>query len=414
MKSNKTRKNKNNNNKNKNVKIKRNNNNRVSNKRKRYVMPAAQTISIPKQFNTVKTTGTSAVVRGCDLVYSIPDSLATEFQNSQVICLIPCNPAYWIGTRVAAVASGYQNYRPVQFEVMYVPQCAVTQQGNVLAGTLWNQAPTAENLQQTLKTSNGGMLTQCYSKMNSVIKLGSNLQYNLYRMGGAIDQESNPFIFLALGIATTDSQNNRIVPGYFYVRYQYIFKNPIGTGITYSNSQLISLEQKEQYLLNAVCYLCEPIRTSNGLQVPVGSRIDIEYNNNAEHPGYNYLYNGTPLDLMLLRSIWVLENQPQTITTNLNNVKQPKNIIKYNTEKTAEGVTIEVPQDSGILYETDKDYISYVNTSLWNSVWVPISEGIKYKTIENTNQNFGSISSITQDGIIRFIADKLLNELKTV
>lgn len=387
-------------------------------KRKIRRMPAAQVMGAPKQFNTIKTNGTSATVTGCDLVYQIPDSLATEFQNSQVITVIPCNPAYWLGTRVAAVASGYQNFRPIQFEVIYVPQCAVTQQGNVIGGTLWNQAPTTENLQQTLKTSNGGMLTQCYSKQNAIVKLGNNLQYNLYRMGGAIDQESNPFIYIALGIATTDVNNNRIVPGYFYVRYTYTFKNPIGTGIEYKNSQLINLSSKEQYLLNAVLYLCEPIRTTNGLAVPVGARIDIEFNNNAERPGYIYYYNGTVIDLALLRAVWVLENQPQSITTKLTAVPQQIQEIKYNSSgQTGDELTIELPPNTAYLFDlptTPNNYTTYLNSNQWNSVWIPAPQQQVYRVIRDLSQNFGKIDGITNDGVFEFLISKALSKLVIV
>jgi hypothetical protein len=382
---------------------------------KRRQLAAAQIMSAPKQFNTIKTTGTTAVVTGCDLVYQIPDSLSTEFQNSQVITIIPCNPSYWSGTRVAAVAAGYQNYRPLRFEVIYVPQCAVTQQGNVIGGTLWNQAPSTENLQQTLKTSNGGMLTQCYSKMNSIVKMGNNLQYNLFRMGGAIDQESNPFIFIALGIATTDSNNNRIVPGYFYVRYTYQFKNPIGTGIEFKNSQLINISSKESYLLNSVLYLCEPIRTSNGLTIPTGARIDIEYNNNPEQPGYIYLYNGTEIDLALLRAVWVLENQPFSITTQLNSRKAEIVEIKYNTtQDTGEDVAVNVPPSQGISYtssQTPNSWTTFINTSPWNSVYVPTEQNQEIYRIIDTLQDFGKVTSINNEGVVKFIIDKALSKL---
>lgn len=371
-------------------------------------MPAAQVMGAPKQFQTIRTTGTTAIVNGCDLVYQIPDSLSTEFQNSQVISIIPCNPAYWSGTRVAAVAAGYQNFRPTYFEVIYVPQCAVTQQGNVIGGTLWNQAPSTENLQQTLKTSNGGMLTQCYSKQNAIVKLGNNLQYNLFRMGGAIDQESNPFIYIALGIATTDSDNNRIVPGYFYVRYTFLFKNPIGTGIQYANSQLINLSSKETFLLNATLYLCEPIRTSNGIAVPTGARIDIEYNNNIVSPGYNLYYNQTPIDTALLRSVWVLENQPIGVT-----VPSSRGItkvdIEYSEKANSEDHTVlNLESGAGVLFDstfTPNGWQTYINTGA-NTLGISIERNTDYYILDSIYQSFGRLTDTTIGGIMRFIVAK--------
>jgi hypothetical protein len=385
---------------------------------KRRVLPAAQVMSAPKQFNTIKTNGTTAVVNGCDLVYQIPDSLSTEFQNSQVITIIPCNPAYWLGTRVSALAAGYQNYTPTHFEVIYIPQCAVTQQGNVIGGTLWDQTPNSENLQQTLKTSNGGLLTQCYAKQNAIVKLGNNLQYNLYRMGGAIDQESNPFIYIALGIATTDTNNNRIVPGYFYVKYTYIFKNPIGNSIVYANSQMTKPQNKAKYMINAVCYLCQPIQTINGRLIPTGTRIDIEFNNSNVSPRYKFYYNQTEIDMALLTSVWILENQPYEITENP--IVDEKVEIQYTSKSNSgEQLTIDIPVSAGVTMPGSKesesnDWVTYLNTSPYNTATIPINENTDFYRISDTSQMFGTISDISTGGVVRFLIDKALTNLISV
>lgn len=275
-------------------------------------MPIATTLSIPKYFRTIKTNGTSVTVSGCDLIYSIPNSIQAQNQDTTVISMIPANPAYWTGTRIAALAASYQNYRPLNLEFMYVPMCATTQQGNVIAGTFWNEVPNSENLQQSLKTSNGGIITQAFKPANSIVKLKSNLQFNLYRMGGAIDQQSNPFMFIALAVACTNN-NAQIVPGYFYVKYRYILKNPLGTGITYGNSQITTVQAKDAYYANAVYYLLAEVTLGNQVKLPIGTKIDVEYNNDEEAPGYDYNYNDTPVDIPNTTPIWVLENQPRQV-----------------------------------------------------------------------------------------------------
>jgi len=379
-------------------------------------MPVADTASVPKVFINRRITGTSATVSGCDLVYSIPDSLANN-TGSNVITIIPANPAYWTGTRIAQVAAGYQNYRPIQFEVVYVPQCAVTQQGNVIGGTLWNEVPTENNMQQTLKTSNGGMLTQCYKTATSIVRMKSNLQYNLYRMGGAIDQESNPFIYISLAIGCKDSNNNSIVPGYFYIRYTYVLKNPIGTGITYQNSQLTTKTAKQTYLLNASVYLCKKITTINGLEIPIGSRLDVEYDNNNNNPIYHYYYNGTPINANTLTNIWVLENQPN-IPSNLASLrilKQPTE-IKYGemSETRYPDQIVEIPQGYGISYEEFKQGASKVVTILNNTVntinkQFPMPNTKVYQ-IDDWTQDFGEVTEISPIGLMSFAKDLIWNK----
>jgi len=390
--------------------------NRTQKQIRRFRMPVAQTASVPKVFYNRRITGTSAVVSGCDLVYKIPDVLSTN-STSSVITIIPANPAYWTGTRIAQVAAGYQNYRPLQFEVIYVPQCAVTQQGNVLAGTLWNEAPTESNLQQTLKTSNGGMLTQCYKTATSIVRMKSNLQYNLYRMGGAIDQESNPFIYMALAIACRDANQNRIVPGYFYIRYTYVLKNPIGTGINYQNSQLTTRLAKTTYLMNASVYLCSPITTINSLQIPTGSRIDVEYDNNDNQPIYNYYYNGTIIDVNTITNIWVLENQPN-IPSNLASLKvlkQPTTINFTEAQITTEPEqVVNIPIGEGILYRNVEEdfYTTVINNSRTTFPYQIFSPGTTVYKIQDLLQNFGALSNITPAGWQTYAADALWTILK--
>lgn len=222
---------------------------------KRRNLAAAYTKNFKREFNILRQTGTSMRVRGRDLIYKIPNNLEMN-NDTDVITIIPCNPAYWLGTRMAAISAGYQNYRPISFKVSYVPQCAVTQQGNVIGGTIWNMSPNDTNLQQTLRTSNGGMLTQCYKPYTTNIELGTNLQFNLFRMGGKFDQESNPFIYIAMSIGTKDNNSNNIIPGYFYVHYEYELKNPIGDTIKYYNSGLIQNEDKPHIYVNQTLVNC--------------------------------------------------------------------------------------------------------------------------------------------------------------
>lgn len=74
---------------------------------------------------------------------------------------------------------------------------AVTQTGTVTMGTLWDTSVRSADLQQTLVTSNGGAITQCYNASSRSVALGSNLQYNLFNLAGFLDARTNPFTFVA-------------------------------------------------------------------------------------------------------------------------------------------------------------------------------------------------------------------------
>lgn len=159
-------------------------------------------------------------VRGCDLVTPVPSEVTAD--TNFIFTAITANPCYWSGTRIAQVGAMYMNYRPIRMVFCYVPQVAVTQQGTVVMGTVWNGSAPSDNLQQTLFTSNGGMMTQCYAPAVTEVKLGSNLPQNVFNTNGPLNQDTNPFMFLAA------SRGADVVPGYFYVMYEYEFKNALG------------------------------------------------------------------------------------------------------------------------------------------------------------------------------------------
>lgn len=362
-------------------------------------LPAAITTSVPKTFNTVQQNGTTATVAGTDLIYKIPSAISSG-STSQVITVIPANPAYWTGTRIAAIASAYQNYRPVVFKVHYVPQCAVTQQGNVLAGTLWNEVPTEDNLQQTLKTSNGGILTQCYKPATSTVRMRTNLQYNLYRMGGDINQQSNPFIFIAMQIGCLNANNQSIVPGYFYITYKYILKNPIGTGVTYRNLGLTNITTLNTFQANAVAYACSNLSVNNNI-IPTGTRLDIEKGETT----YNIYYNNTLIakqsDMPPTLTYWILENQPvQNAISQRAAFKTP--IYYYGV---VTNLDYELPLDPGQIasYESDNYIITLINVAQ-ESANINIPSTISYTT-KTYPQDFGPMTTIADD-ILVFEAPK--------
>jgi len=284
------------------TKLKRRNkrNNKIRKTMNRFRMPAAQTKSFKRIFNITSQDGNSMTVKGRDLVYAIPDNLNTN-NDTPVITMIPSNPCYWIGTRIAALAAGYQNYRPLLFRITYVPQCAVTQQGNVIAGTLWHTLPSTNNFQQTLRTSPGGMMTQCYKSFTSTVTMKSNLQFNLFRCAGKFDQESNPFVFMAISVACVNSQGVKIVPGYFYIDYAYTFKNPIGLSHAFFNSGITTtndiLGRDDDNMTVISC---------SAVDYPtIGAIIQIDKDQNGD---LAFTYNDTQVPMRLSQPLWYFGN----------------------------------------------------------------------------------------------------------
>lgn len=273
-------------------------------------MPAANTKNMNRDFRILYQDGNTVRVTGRDLVYQIPSDIVSQY-NADIITVIPANPCYWIGTRIAALAQGYQNYRPLSIKFNYIPQCAVTQQGNVIAGTLWNQAPSNVNLQQSLRTSNGGQLSQCYKPFTSIVRMKTNLQYNLYKTAGQFDQESNPFVYIAMSVGCLNESKQNIVPGYFYVTWSFVLKNPIGnTNIFFNSGLRLYSDTGSDFDNNTVVFL-----NANESELPRGAILQVEKDENGDPVA---TYNGSYYDLEGDDLVWQFSN------STIQNAQQPQ------------------------------------------------------------------------------------------
>lgn len=210
--------------------------------------------NVNKKFG-INNTKNSLRIKGRDLVYTIPES-DVDATNTNVLCVIPANPAYWTGTKIGCIACAYQNYRPIRFSVEYVPSCPATQGGNVIGGTFWDMTANRNNLQQSLETSNGGKTIHCAKNHKFNVDLKNNLQTRLYRTGGKFDQDSNPFLFVSISVNCINNLGNTIIPGHFYVNYDYELRNPLGDTIKYYNSGMMKVSDYNYDYVNATAIYC--------------------------------------------------------------------------------------------------------------------------------------------------------------
>lgn len=235
-------------------------------------LPGAYGRTMKAEFNITQSSD-GVILSGRDLVVPLPVAVAVNSQLNLFVC-IPANPCYWLGTRIAALAAAYQNYRPLVMIFHYIPQVAVTQAGTVLVGTTWNSPMASESIEQSLVTSNGGAMSQCYVPFSTSVTLGSNLPQNLFTCAGPIDEDHNPFMFLAM------MRGGDVVPGYFFVEYKFALKNPLGEAIAYDYSLTTAPEYGSVRLNRSIVTL----GTVLGLAGP-GLVLDVEADGQAYHKG---------------------------------------------------------------------------------------------------------------------------------
>lgn len=341
---------------------------------------AASAKGFNKKFTMLRQNGNSVRVTGRDLIYSIPDDLTSPIQDTNVITVIPANPAYWKGTRIAALASGYQNYRPILFKITYIPMCAVTQQGNVIGGTIWDDGIDNNNLQQSLRTSNGGFMTQCYVPHTTRIRPKSNLQFNLYRMGGEFSTTSNPFIFIAIAVGCKNTSNQRVTPGYFYVTWSFELKNPIGSINTFNNTGLITYTNLVHEMNTTI------ININPNAEIPFGAYINIE----EEDDQLVAYYNGTPIEIGETTPIWGFSSVSKTSNTRM----AGKIPIIYNGITTTQ-LRIGYEGYRGFIKVEENSYDIYISGKTQDAYNYRIPNEDAILLIDNPNQNFGTFAGRT-------------------
>jgi len=356
---------------------------------------AASAKGFNKKFTMLRQNGNSVRVTGRDLIYSIPDELISPVQDTNVITVIPANPAYWKGTRIAALASGYQNYRPTLFKITYIPMCAVTQPGNVIGGTIWDDGIDNDNLQQSLRTSNGGFMTQCYVPHTTRIRPKSNLQFNLYRMGGEFSTTSNPFVFIAMSVGCKSSWNQRIIPGYFYVTWSFELKNPIGSINSFNNSGLIMYQNLVPEMNTTI------VNINPNSEVPFGAYINIEEEDNA----LVAYYNDTPIEIGNTTPIWAFSSVSKASSTRMTN-KIP---IIYDSITTT-NIRLGYEGFKAYIKVNEDDYDIYLPRGLHDNYNYRIGNEDAIMLLDNINQNFGTYLGTTSTKVDIYDGDVLKEE----
>lgn len=171
----------------------------------------------------------NCVVSGYDLI-SYP---ATEF--FAISYFMPINPIGWAGTRVAAIAAGYQNYRPLRIVIHYRPQVGSTDQKSLFIGTLWqnNTVNSFQSVEPTLLTSSGGVYVPSWQSVDTVVPCGNKLPQRLYPIRDPISP-TTPFNIVCRSSTGGNTTQAVAMPGRIFIEYTFEFQNGVGVSQSYS------------------------------------------------------------------------------------------------------------------------------------------------------------------------------------
>lgn len=188
--------------------------------------------SITSVFSS-RSTSDGQIVRGFDLL--------PNFQLGQNISFyLTSNPAAWNGTRIAAIASGYQSYRPLSVRVHYRPQTGSTSTVAVFIGTLWqtNYITTRSAVEPSLLTSPGGVYTPAWQSCITSVHCGNYLPQRMYPTRDP-HMTTVPFAIIVRATDGSSTDNSVAMPGRLFVEYTYEFRNAIGSGTGFAPSKVL-------------------------------------------------------------------------------------------------------------------------------------------------------------------------------
>lgn len=198
--------------------------------------------------------GDGEIVRGFDLITSPYDPAGLA--NPNISYFITANPASWNGTRIAAIAAGYQNYRPISFKIHYRPQVGSTSSISMFIGTIWqnNYITSRSAIEPSLVTSPGGTYLPAWQSACSVVPLGRRLPQRMFPIRDP-DFSTVPFSLVCRASSGGPDSNSVAMPGRIFVEYAYEFRNAIGSGVGFQPSTVNSVTASNATLYNGTTLL---------------------------------------------------------------------------------------------------------------------------------------------------------------
>lgn len=228
-----------------------------------------------------RSTPDGLIVQGYDLVTSFTF-------GDNISYYITANPAAWNGTRIAAIAGGFQNYRPLKFRIHYRPQVGSTDDRSMFIGTLWqtNYITDRTQIEPSLLTSPGGVYLPAWNDSVSNVNLQTCLPQRMFPTRDP-HFTTVPFSVIARSSQGGPDSRSTTMPGRIFIEYTYEFRNAIGSGTGFSPSRVIPVEVTYRNGGEDLITVGTP-----DIGVPSGVIVDVRYvNDTVGDVGFNFSEN---------------------------------------------------------------------------------------------------------------------------
>lgn len=164
----------------------------------------------------------------------------TYTSASTLDIMIPMNPAQWIGTRTAQLASTFAAYRPTMLKIQWFNSTGTNTPGTISVGTVF--AGTALNVPDRtaasgiLPATNGGFITAIWRQQTTGVRLSTSLRANNFPTT-EIQADDLPLWIVASFNGVTASDNT--VLGNIVINARFSMYNPtMGNNYPSSSSSI--------------------------------------------------------------------------------------------------------------------------------------------------------------------------------
>lgn len=151
----------------------------------------------------------------------------TYHEGSTLDFMLPFNPAQWIGTRTAQLASTFAAYRPTRLSINWFSSVGTTTQGTVSVGTSFAGTSLAlvdrAQAAGVLPATNGGFITPLWRFQRVGVRLATSLRENNFPTN-EIQADDIPFWILASFNGVTAEDNASL--GYIVINAVFSMYNP--------------------------------------------------------------------------------------------------------------------------------------------------------------------------------------------
>lgn len=138
---------------------------------------------LPASYGWSGSASANLINRGGQAIIMSREIFPVTYSSASTLdIMIPMNPAQWIGTRTAQLASTFAAYRPTMLKIQWFNSTGTNTPGTISVGTVFAgtalNVPDRTSASGVLPATNGGFITAIWRQQTTGVRLATSLRAN--------------------------------------------------------------------------------------------------------------------------------------------------------------------------------------------------------------------------------------------